>query len=52
MAELKQVLDHGANADNLIFANPIKQKSQLVALKNNGVKKMTFDSVEELKKIK
>jgi len=36
----------------LIFANPIKTKDQLEFAKKRKVKKMTFDSEEELQKIK
>lgn len=35
----------------MIFANPVKVKKQLAFAKNNDVKMMTFDTVEELKKI-
>ena len=36
----------------MIFANPIKTKDQLQFAKKVNVKKMTFDSEEELQKIK
>lgn len=36
----------------MIYANPIKQEDHIQIAKKHGVKKMTFDSVEELYKIK
>lgn len=46
------MLDLGAKPENLIFANPIKTKDQLEFAKKHNVRKMTFDSEEELHKIK
>ena len=36
----------------MIFANPIKVRKQLFFAKENDVKLMSFDTAEELKKIK
>ena len=36
----------------MIYANPIKQNDHIEIAKKHGVKKMTFDSIEELYKIK
>jgi ornithine decarboxylase len=38
--------------ENIIFANPIKSIADILFAKKHGVKKLTFDNVEELKKIK
>ena len=51
-SEIVEIIKLGAKPDDLIFANPIKQPSMLQTAKDLGVKKMTFDSVEELHKIK
>lgn len=51
-AEIRQVIELGAKPDKVIFANPIKTRSHLETARELGVKKMTFDSVEELHKIK
>jgi len=49
--EIKTVLEIGANPNDVIFANPAKGFSHLEYAKLKGVKKMTFDNKEELKKI-
>lgn len=51
-AEIKQVVELGAQPERLVFANPIKTRAHLETAKKYNVKKMTFDSVEELYKIK
>ena len=49
--ELQDVINLGAKPNDLIFANPMKTDEQILVAKKNGVKKMTFDSIEELEKI-
>ncbi len=49
--EIEKVLACGAKPKEIIYANPIKSPSFIEYSKKMGVKKMTFDSVEELKKI-
>lgn len=51
-AELELVLSLGANPDDVIFAHPCKAPADILAAKALGVKKTTFDSEEELVKIK
>ncbi|XP_038048177.1 ornithine decarboxylase-like [Patiria miniata] len=50
--EIKMVLDLGASADRIIFAHPYKQESHLRFAKEKGVRLMTFDTAEELQKVK
>jgi len=38
----------GSKPEQLIFANPVKQPSMIRTAKELGIKKMTFDSQEEL----
>lgn len=49
--EMKSILDLGVHPDRIIYAHPAKQLSHLVFAKENGIAKMTFDNVDELKKI-
>jgi len=42
----------GVSASDIIFANPCKPIGHLNYAKSRGVKKMTFDNVQELQKIK
>ncbi|XP_022090085.1 ornithine decarboxylase-like [Acanthaster planci] len=49
--EIQMVLDAGASPDRIIYAHPCKQGSHLRYAKENGVKLMTFDSADELRKI-
>ena len=42
----------GARPEMCIFANPIKQDSELLYAQEKDIKKMTFDSEEELYRIK
>lgn len=39
-------------SDDIIFANPVKGKSHIEYAKNHSVQKMTFDSIEEYRKIR
>lgn len=50
-AEMKQVLDLGADPSKVIFANPCKAPEHIIYAKENGVEMMTFDNMEELHKI-
>lgn len=50
-AEIRQVMLQGGDPQKCIFASPIKKVSGLEAAKKFGLKKMTFDSSEELHKI-
>lgn len=49
--ELIDALSIVNNPDRIIFANPCKISSHLIYAGENNIKKMTFDSVEELEKI-
>jgi len=49
--EMQKVLEHGAKAEDIIFAHPCKAKSHIEFAKQVGVKLMTFDSKEEATKI-
>lgn len=49
--EIQMFLDQGSKPENIIFANPVKTVEQLKFSKAKGVKKVTFDCVEELEKI-
>jgi len=51
-AEMESVLKLGVNPEKIIFANPVKNTNDIMAAKKYGIKKMTFDCVEELQKIK
>jgi len=50
--EIEQVLNSGVDPDSLIFANPCKLSSHLKYAAAKNVQMMTFDNVNELKKIK
>lgn len=52
MGELKNMVDLGITPDRVIYANPTKQGSHLEFAKKHNYDRMTFDSVEELYKIK
>ncbi|CEG37170.1 ornithine decarboxylase [Plasmopara halstedii] len=49
--EISSVLDNGVAADDIIYANPCKQGSQIAFAHAQGVDLMTFDSQDELTKI-
>ncbi|KAL3219922.1 hypothetical protein MRX96_005674 [Rhipicephalus microplus] len=49
---LSAVLNMGVNPDRIVYANTIKSVSDLEFAQQNGVRLMTFDSAEELTKIK
>lgn len=50
--EISQVLTLGANAEDIIFANPIKESSQIKYARSQDIDLLTFDSESELLKIK
>ncbi|XP_038065638.1 ornithine decarboxylase-like [Patiria miniata] len=50
--EIKMVLDLGVSPDRIIFAHPCKQESHLRFAREKGVRLMTFDTEEELHKVK
>lgn len=52
MGEMMKVLSLGVSTDKIIFANPTKFLSHLKYAAKVGVTKMTFDSEDELYKIK
>ncbi|KAI9912263.1 hypothetical protein PsorP6_008844 [Peronosclerospora sorghi] len=49
--EISSVLSNGVAVDDIIYANPCKQGSQIAYAHLNGVDTMTFDSQDELSKI-
>jgi len=49
--EMKQVLETGTPPTRIIFAQPRKFDSGIRFAKQHGIKKMTFDSVDELQKM-
>ena len=49
---LMTVLSLGVSPDKIIFANPCKIKSHIEFARDKGVSMMTFDSTQELEKIK
>lgn len=52
MGEIMKVLALGVSPDRIIFANPTKFISHIKYASKVGVTKMTFDSEDELYKIK
>ncbi|XP_037509439.1 ornithine decarboxylase [Rhipicephalus sanguineus] len=50
--EISAVLNMGVDPDRIVYANTIKSVSDLKFAQQNGVTFMTFDSAEELVKIK
>lgn len=50
-AEMEQCLSKGVAPDDIIYANPCKQRSHIEYAARHGVKKMTFDNEPELRKI-
>lgn len=51
-SEMQKVLSVGVRPERIIFAHTTKQKSHINFARKIGVKRMTFDSHEELEKIK
>jgi ornithine decarboxylase len=52
IAEIQAALAVGAKAEEIIFANPCKMPSHIRFAESVGVRMMTFDNIEELRKIK
>lgn len=52
LAEINAVLSHGVAPTDVIYANPCKQPSHIAFAASHGVDTMTFDSQDELTKIK
>ena len=50
-AEIEAILALGVDADRVIFANPCKQLSMLRFARGRGVRLMTADSIDEIRKI-
>lgn len=50
-AEIKLALSTGAAPEEIIFANPVKTVSDIAFARSMGVKKMTFDNLDELYKV-
>ena len=46
------VIDQGVKPHEIIYANPCKQASHLKFARDSGVRMMTFDNADELRKIK
>jgi ornithine decarboxylase len=51
IGEIRMVLESGATAQDIIYCNPCKQLSHLIQSYTLGVRIMSFDNQEELKKI-
>jgi len=49
--EIDRVAAMGVTADRIVFANPCKMPSQIQHARKCGVKRMTFDNVDELVKV-
>jgi len=49
--EIDRVMKFGATPEHMIFANPCKMASQVQHARKCGIKRMTFDNVDELVKI-
>ncbi|KAI1283400.1 ornithine decarboxylase [Xylaria sp. FL0933] len=50
-AEIEQVLDMGVDPSRIIYAQPCKTNSYVRYVASQGVKQMTFDNADELRKI-
>ena len=50
--EIRQVLELGVSPERVIFAHPIKSIAALKYAEFQGVRKMVFDSIEELEKMR
>ena len=50
--EIEQVLSLGVQCDRILYANPCKARSHLRYAQREGIRRMTFDSADELHKIK
>lgn len=52
MGEIKLALKSGAHPSQIIYANPVKSIEYLLFAREYNIELMTFDSIEELHKIK
>jgi len=50
-AEFRSMISRGVSPDNIVYAHPCKQRTQVQAAKALGVKMMTFDNEDELVKL-
>ncbi|TPX66728.1 hypothetical protein SpCBS45565_g04247 [Spizellomyces sp. 'palustris'] len=50
--EIQMALDQGVHASKIIYANPCKQASHIRFAAATGVRMMTFDNADELRKVK
>ncbi|KAI0124171.1 pyridoxal-dependent decarboxylase [Xylariales sp. AK1849] len=50
-AEIEQILNIGVDPTRIIYAQPCKTNSYVRYVANQGVKQMTFDNADELRKI-
>ncbi len=51
ISEIKQILSYGATPDRILFAHTRKPAQDIRTAYQLGVRKMTFDSIEELEKM-
>lgn len=51
MKEISIVREFDVNPEKIIFANPVKETNHISYAESEGIKKMTFDNEDELKKI-
>lgn len=51
LTEIALAIDQGVSPDRIIYANPFKSRKYLQYARSVGVQQMTFDSIEELKKV-
>jgi len=51
-AEISVIKSFGVDSNKIIFANPVKEIDHITFAKQKNIKKMTFDSEDELLKIK
>ena len=49
--EISMVRDFDINPEKIIFANPVKENNHISFAEAEGIRKMTFDNEDELKKI-
>jgi len=49
--EIDRVMKFGVHPDRIVFANPCKMSSQIQHARNCGVRRMTFDNIDELVKV-
>ncbi|KAJ3212670.1 Antizyme inhibitor 1 [Entophlyctis luteolus] len=50
--EIETALSYGVDPSNIIYANPCKQASHLRYAHSKGIRTLTFDNADELRKIK